>query len=149
MKVVVFFLVSLFLTSPVLSNEVDGTGVICQGSEDEASRMYFFYGGRVHELYLGAYEIVKVIKLTKYSSSDLVISWSMPIRGTTWEYRRRLDIKTSVLLMENVDHAESGNGKDGGVKFSVSYDCEIMDLLGLEEKFGPGSLDSIVKDRGT
>ena len=143
MRNVAIFLVLLLFAVPVRAEMVDGTGVICEDPKGVKDRIYFFYGGKVHEVYMGAYELVYVMKLVKYEFSDSVISWSMPIRGTTWEYRRQVDIKTSVLLMENINHAPNA------VSVKVSYDCLITDTAGIEEQFGPGSLDSIVKDRGT
>lgn len=143
MRNVVLVLMLLLIAAPAQAAAVDGTGVICKDPNNVKDRVYFFYGGKVHEVYMGAYEMVYVMKLIKYEFSDPVISWSMPIRGTTWEYRRQVDIKTSVLLMENINHAPN----TASVK--VSYDCLITDTAGIEEKFGPGSLDSIVKERGT
>ena len=143
MRSVVTLLILFLFAAPAQAEAVDGKGVICEDPKGVKDRMYFFYGGKVHEVYLGAYELVYVMKLTKYEFSESVVSWSMPIRGTTWEYRRQVDLKTSVLLMENINHAseESGN--------KVSYDCQITDTAGMEKQFGPGSLDSIVKDRRT
>ncbi|SVD47376.1 uncharacterized protein METZ01_LOCUS400230, partial [marine metagenome] len=117
MRNVVIFLVLLLFAVPARAEVVDGTGVICTDPKNVKDRVYFFYGGKVHEVYMGAYELVYVMKLIKYEFSDSVISWSMPIRGTTWEYRRQVDINTSVLLMENINHAPNA------VNVTVSYDC--------------------------
>ena len=97
---------------------------------------------------MGQYKIVRVISLTNYDFSESEIIWSLPIRGTTWEYRRQLDRTTLVLVKEYINHALD----EGGESFAsheIFYQCRTTDKDGIEGLYGPGALDLIVKDRDT
>ena len=148
MRYLAIVLAGLFFAGPVAAEPVENTGIICEDPKDAKNRVYYFYEGKVHEVYLGQYKIVRVISLTSYDISDSEIIWSLPIRGTTWEYRREFDRTTLVLLKEYINHALDESGK-AATSHKVSYQCQTTDKAGIEDLYGPGALDLIVRDRDT
>ncbi|MEE2694027.1 MAG: hypothetical protein VX884_00940 [Pseudomonadota bacterium] len=143
MRILILAVAFLVWSAPVQADAVTGTGIICEHPENGKKTVYFFYGGEVHEVYLGQYKIVRIITLTKYTVSELAIDWSLPIRGTTWEYKRSFDRRASVLVKDYINHEPDTENQETTVSHSISYQCQTTDPAGIEELYGPGALDLI------
>tara|TARA_Y100000588_G_scaffold356081_1_gene411941 strand:- start:613 stop:1062 length:450 start_codon:yes stop_codon:yes gene_type:complete len=143
MRILILLFTLLVLSAPVQADSIAGTGIICEHPENGKNTVYFFYDGEVHEVYLGQYKIVRIITLTKYTVSDVAIDWSLPIRGTTWEYKRSFDRQASVLVKDYINHQPDTKDQESKVSHSVSYQCTTTDPAGIEELYGPGALDLI------
>jgi len=149
MRILILLLMFLVWAAPVQADAVAGTGIICEHPENDKKTVYFFYDGEVHEVYLGQYKIVRIITLTKYTVSEVAIDWSLPIRGTTWEYKRSFDRQTSVLVKDYINHEPDTKDQESNVSHSISYQCKTTDPAGIEELYGPGALDLIFDNRQT
>ena len=140
MRILILALTFLIWAAPVHADAVAGTGIICEHPENGKKTVYFFHDGEVHEVYLGQYKIVRIITLTKYTVSDMAIDWSLPIRGTTWEYKRSFDRQPSVLVKDYINHETDTKEQEATISHSISYKCKTTDPAGIEELYGPGAL---------